>query len=306
MSLLSKHRALLGIVVLVFIALQICPAYAGKRVKWRRERTARNESGKRATDLHLVFTESVRQVRCADNDFVNERSSEGKDQDGNPKPSDEWTLDGGKGCPNQGFTYFIYGQLADADPDARIKSAQWSFPDPNDPGGFIYEDMDPNHFGYYGILEEVIYNKGSQPKTVTPRFRIQNTHAALSLEMDNFQVWIANDPEGVGIMNYQTPTGTLVSGLPSSFTLAPGQMYDTLDLPDMPEDFYALFLGDLTRDGETMEMASGYYIWPLCDEFVPGDTNEDCYVDLDDFVALCAGWLDCSHELDPACIPAGP
>lgn len=41
---------------------------------------------------------------------------------------------------------------------------------------------------------------------------------------------------------------------------------------------------------------------PLCHTTLPGDSNGDCYVNMDDFDDLATNWLKCNNVADPNCL----
>ena len=67
------------------------------------------------------------------------------------------------------------------------------------------------------------------------------------------------------------------------------------DVPSPNNDFIAISAGGYHSLGLKRE----------CQYALPGDLNDDCEVDFDDFALMCGNWLtDCYIEpLDPACVP---
>ena len=41
--------------------------------------------------------------------------------------------------------------------------------------------------------------------------------------------------------------------------------------------------------------------YPFCVDPIPGDTNEDCYINMKDFVIIANNWLKCNDPFDADC-----
>jgi len=250
--------------------------------------SVKNHTPRNATDLHLYFYTHVKQVEGIQ---FNCATADGG------APSTHWTLTGGGVAVNDRelLSYVGTGR-------PKLAGADWSFADgsvqtvdPNDLSGAVISLTPGNRLGASGL------------GFVEPNVTISNPDHNKQVCLDNLRLWVGNDPSHFDAAGFADPTGVPVSGLPSSIILEPGQQYETGWLPEMAENSYLLLKATLTEgSNEPLEdWAFAYYDWPLCEAFAPGDVNQDCYVNLRDFVLFAGSWLECNHRFDSTCSWAG-